>query len=299
MANIVSMKMLLEAGVHFGHQTRRWDPLMKPFIFTQRNGIHIIDLQQTVPMLNDAYEYVRELATVGRTILFVGTKKQGHESIQTEATRCGMPYVTRRWLGGMLTNFRTIQSRVKRLEELEARHAADEFERLPKKEVRKLRDEMARLTRLFGGIRSMKELPAAIFVIDPHRERLAVAEARRLELPIVAMVDTNCNPEEIDYVIPANDDAIRAIRLLTTKIADAAMEGIGIREAQVAEEKAEGEAEAQRQLEESESALDDAELGGHDENKEEPEASDVGDLAERFEALESGAEGAEPATLSG
>ncbi len=299
MANIVSMKMLLEAGVHFGHQTRRWDPRMKQFIFTQRNGIHIIDLQQTVPMLNDAYEYVRELATVGRTILFVGTKKQGHESIQTEATRCGMPYVTRRWLGGMLTNFRTIQSRVKRLEELEARYAADEFERLPKKEARKLRDEMARLSRLFGGIRSMKELPAAIFVIDPHRERLAVAEARRLELPIVAMVDTNCNPEEIDYVIPANDDAIRAIRLLTTKIADAAMEGIGIREAQVAEEKAEGEAEAQRQLEESESALDDAELGEHDENKEEPEASDVGDLAERFEALESSAEGAEPATLSG
>ena len=299
MANIVSMKMLLEAGVHFGHQTRRWDPRMKSFIFTERNGIHIIDLQQTVAMLNDAYAFVRELSTVGRTILFVGTKKQGHESIQTEATRCGMPYVTRRWLGGMLTNFRTIQSRVKRLEELEARHAADEFERLPKKEARKLRDEMARLSRLFGGIRSMNELPAAIFVIDPHRERLAVAEARRLELPIVAMVDTNCNPEEIDYVIPANDDAIRAIRLLTTKIADAAMEGIGIREAQVAEEKAEREAETQRQLEESESALDDAELDGHQEDKEEPEASDVGDLAERFEALESSAEGAEPATLSG
>ena len=299
MANIVSMKMLLEAGVHFGHQTRRWDPRMKSFIFTERNGIHIIDLQQTVAMLNDAYAFVRELSTVGRTILFVGTKKQGHESIQTEATRCGMPYVTRRWLGGMLTNFRTIQSRVKRLEELEARHAADEFERLPKKEARKLRDEMARLSRLFGGIRSMNELPAAIFVIDPHRERLAVAEARRLELPIVAMVDTNCNPEEIDYVIPANDDAIRAIRLLTTKIADAAMEGIGIREAQVAEEKAEREAETQRELEESESALDDAELDGHQEDKEEPEASDVGDLAERFEALESSAEGAEPATLSG
>ena len=299
MANIVSMKMLLEAGVHFGHQTRRWDPRMKSFIFTERNGIHIIDLQQTVAMLNDAYAFVRELSTVGRTILFVGTKKQGHESIQTEATRCGMPYVTRRWLGGMLTNFRTIQSRVKRLEELEARHAADEFERLPKKEARKLRDEMARLSRLFGGIRSMNELPAAIFVIDPHRERLAVAEARRLELPIVAMVDTNCNPEEIDYVIPANDDAIRAIRLLTTKIADAAMEGIGIREAQVAEEKAEREAETQRQLEESESALDDAELDGHQEDKEEPEASDVGDLAERFKALESSAEGAEPATLSG
>ena len=299
MANIVSMKMLLEAGVHFGHQTRRWDPRMKSFIFTERNGIHIIDLQQTVAMLNDAYAFVRELATVGRTILFVGTKKQGHESIQTEAARCGMPFVTRRWLGGMLTNFRTIQSRVKRLEELEARHAADEFERLPKKEARKLRDEMARLSRLFGGIRSMNELPAAIFVIDPHRERLAVAEARRLELPIVAMVDTNCNPEEIDYVIPANDDAIRAIRLLTTKIADAAMEGIGIREAQVAEEKAEREAETQRQLEESESALDDAELDGHQEDKEEPEASDVGDLAERFKALESSAEGAEPATLSG
>jgi small subunit ribosomal protein S2 len=299
MANVVSMKMLLEAGVHFGHQTRRWDPRMKSFIFTERNGIHIIDLQQTVGRLKEAYDFVRELTALGRTILFVGTKKQGHESVQSEATRCGMPWVTRRWLGGMLTNFRTIQSRLKRLEELEARHAADEFERLPKKEARKLRDEMARLSRLFGGIRSMKELPAAIFVIDPHRERLAVAEARRLELPIVAMVDTNCNPEEIDYVIPANDDAIRAIRLLTTKIADAAMEGIGIREAQVAEEKAEREAETQRQLEESESALDDAELDGHQEDKEEPEASDVGDLAERFEALESSAEGAEPATLSG
>jgi small subunit ribosomal protein S2 len=299
MANVVSMKMLLEAGVHFGHQTRRWDPRMKSFIFTQRNGIHIIDLQQTVGRLNQAYDFVRELTTLGRTILFVCTKKQGHESILTEAARCGMPFVTRRWLGGMLTNFRTIQSRVKRLDELEARHDAGEFERLPKKEARKLRDETARLSRLFGGIRTMNELPAAIFIIDPHRERLAVAEARRLELPIIAMVDTNCNPEEIDYVIPANDDAIRAIRLLTTKIADAAVEGIGIREAQVAEEQAEREAEAQLELEESESALEEAESEVDEENKEEPEASDVGDIAEKFEAIEANAEGAETATLSG
>ena len=293
MANVVSMKMLLEAGVHFGHQTRRWDPRMKSFIFTQRNGIHIIDLQQTVARLNEAYDFVRELASLGRTVLFVGTKKQGHESIQNEATRCGMPYVTRRWLGGMLTNFRTIRSRVKRLEELESQHDAGEFERLPKKEARKLRDEMARLARLFGGIRTMDELPAAVFVIDPNRERLAVAEARRLEVPIVAMVDTNCNPEEIDFVIPANDDAIRAIRLLTTKIADAAVEGIGLREVQLAEEQAQREAEAQRELEESESALEDAETESDEEVKEEPEASEVSDLTEQFEALDTSAETAE------
>ncbi len=299
MANVVSMKMLLEAGVHFGHQTRRWDPRMKSFIFTQRNGIHIIDLQQTVARLNEAYDFVRELASLGRTILFVGTKKQGHESIQSEAARCGMPFVTRRWLGGMLTNFRTIQSRVKRLEELEARHDSGEFERLPKKEARKLRDEMARLLRLFGGIRTMNELPAAVFVIDPNRERLAVAEARRLEVPIVAMVDTNCNPEEIDYVIPANDDAIRAIRLLTTKIADAAVEGIGIREVQLAEEQAQREAEAQRELEENESVLEDADSEADEENKEEPEASDVSDLSEAFETRDSTAESAETAARSG
>jgi small subunit ribosomal protein S2 len=299
MANVVSMKMLLEAGVHFGHQTRRWDPRMKSFIFTQRNGIHIIDLQQTVGRLNQAYDFVRELTALGRTILFVGTKKQGHESVQSEATRCGMPWVTRRWLGGMLTNFRTIQSRVKRLEELEARHDAGEFERLPKKEARKLRDETARLSRLFGGIRTMNELPAAVFVIDPNRERLAVAEARRLEVPIVAMVDTNCNPQEIDYVIPANDDAIRAIRLLTTKIADAAVEGIGIREVQLAEEQAQREAETQRELEESESVLEDAEPEVDGEDKEEPEASEVSDIAEKFETLESSTEGAKTATLPG
>jgi small subunit ribosomal protein S2 len=221
----IQMKTLLEAGVHFGHQTRRWNPKMKPFIFTERNGIHIIDLQQTVRKLEDAMVYVRELSSNGGTLLFVGTKKQAQETIEEEAARCEMPFVNRRWLGGMLTNFQTILGRIRRLEELEQRRDMGDFERLPKKEASRLNDELERLARLLGGMRGRYRLPEAVFVVDPHREHIAVAEARRTEVPIVAMVDTNCNPEVIDHPIPANDDAIRAIRLLTAKIADAVIEG--------------------------------------------------------------------------
>ena len=225
MASPVQMKTLLEAGVHFGHQTRRWDPRMKPFIFTERNGIHIIDLQQTVKRLDEAMSFARDLAANGKTILFVGTKKQAQDSIAEEATRCGMPYVNQRWLGGMLTNFATIKQRIQRREELERRKEAGEFERLPKKEAAQLEDEINRLNRLLGGMRKVYRLPDALFLVDPHRERIAVAEARRLGIPIISMVDTNCNPDEIDYPIPSNDDAIRAIRLIASKIADAVIEG--------------------------------------------------------------------------
>lgn len=221
----IQMKTLLEAGVHFGHQTRRWNPKMKTFIFTERNGIHIIDLQQTVRKLEDAMAYVRDLSSQGGTLLFVGTKKQAQETIEEEASRCGMPFVNRRWLGGTLTNFQTIATRIQRLEELERQRELGEFERLPKKEASRLNDEIERLTRLLGGMRGRYRLPDAMFVVDPHREHIAVAEGQRTEIPIVAMVDTNCNPEVIDYPIPANDDAIRAIRLLTGKIADAILEG--------------------------------------------------------------------------
>lgn len=255
MASVVSMKLLLEAGVHFGHQTRRWDPRMKPFIFTERNGIHIIDLQQTVAKLTEAYNFLRDLASQGGTVLFVGTKKQAQEAIEIEAKRAEMFYVKQRWLGGMLTNFRTIQTRVKRLEELEAGKAAGQFERLPKKEASRLDEEIVRLNRLLGGIKTMKRLPNAMFIIDPHKERLAVAEARRLEIPIVALVDTNCNPDEIDYPIPANDDAIRAVKLLTGKMADAVVEGINMRKASEEQEaeqaRAEAEALAKREMEET------------------------------------------------
>ncbi len=231
MANVVSMKLLLEAGVHFGHQTRRWDPRMKPYIFTERNGIHIIDLQQTVNKLNEAYNFARDVAAKGGTVLFVGTKKQAQEAVETEARRAEMFYVTQRWLGGMLTNFRTIQSRIKRLEELETSKAAGNFERLTKKEATLLEEEIVRLSRLLGGIRAMRRLPSAIFIIDPHKERLAVAEAQRLEIPLIALLDTNCNPDEVDYPIPANDDAIRAVKLLSSKIADAIIEGTNLRKA--------------------------------------------------------------------
>ncbi len=240
MANVVSMKLLLEAGVHFGHQTRRWDPRMRPFIFTERNGIHIIDLQQTVAKLNEAYNFVRDQVANGKTVLFVGTKKQAQEAIESEAKRANAFYVNQRWLGGMLTNFRTIQSRIRRLEELEQRRDTGELERLPKKEAGKIEEEIFRLNRLLGGIKRMRRLPDTIFIIDPHKEKIAVSEARRLEIPLVAVVDTNCNPEEIDYPVPANDDAIRAVKLLSSKIADAVIEGQQMREAQLAET-AEGE----------------------------------------------------------
>lgn len=225
MANIISMKQLLEAGVHFGHQTRRWNPKMQQFIFMDRNGIHIIDLQQTVTRLNDAYKFVEQLVAGGGTLLFVGTKKQAQEAVAEEAKRCGMYFVNQRWLGGMLTNFKTIQSRITYLRELETRRDRGEFERLPKKEVQHMQDEIQRLERILGGIKDMRRLPTAIFIIDTRKERTAVLEARRLEIPIIALADTNCDPDEMDYPIPANDDAIRAVRLLCAKIADAAVEG--------------------------------------------------------------------------
>ena len=225
LANIISMKQLLEAGVHFGHQTRRWNPKMQQFIFMDRNGIHIIDLQQTVTRLNDAYKFVEQLVANGGTILFVGTKKQAQEAVVEEAKRCGMYYVNQRWLGGMLTNFQTIQLRIRYLRDLEARRERGDFERLPKKEVQHLQDDMTRLERTLGGIKDMRRLPSAIFIIDTRKERTAVLEARRLEIPIIALADTNCDPDEMDYPIPANDDAIRAVRLLCAKIADAVIEG--------------------------------------------------------------------------
>jgi small subunit ribosomal protein S2 len=225
LANYVSMKQLLEAGVHFGHQTRRWNPKMKPFIFAERNGIHIIDLQQTVSRLNEAYKFVATITAEGESILFVGTKKQAQEAVDQEAKRCGMFYVNQRWLGGMLTNFQTIQTRIRYLKDLQARKERGEFERLPKKEAQHLEEQMARLERTLGGIKDMRRLPAAIFVVDTRKEHTAVLEARRLEIPVIALADTNCDPDEMDYPIPANDDAIRAVRLLCTKIADAAMEG--------------------------------------------------------------------------
>jgi small subunit ribosomal protein S2 len=221
----VSMRALLEAGVHFGHQTRRWNPKMRPFIFAERNGIHIIDLAQTVRRLDTALEFVRETVASGDSVLFVGTKKQAQEPVAEEAARADMPYVNQRWLGGMLTNFVTIRKRLGLLDQLEARQAAGEFERLSKKEAGRLTDEMNRLQRTLGGVRRMRRLPGAMFVIDPQRERIAVTEARKLEIPIIGTGDTNVDPDQLDYIIPANDDAIRAIRLLCTLVAEAAIEG--------------------------------------------------------------------------
>ena len=222
---VISMKQLLEAGVHFGHQTRRWNPKMAPYIFTERNGIYIIDLQKTVKKVDEAYNFVREVAGEGKTILFVGTKKQAQEAVKEEALRCDMFYVNERWLGGMLTNFQTIQKRINRLRELEKMEAENVFDVLPKKEVILLRQEMTKLQKFLGGIKDMQKLPGALFIIDPRKERIAVAEAKKLGIPIVAIVDTNCDPDEIDHVIPGNDDAIRAVKLLTGKMADAVIEG--------------------------------------------------------------------------
>ncbi|MCL5290381.1 MAG: 30S ribosomal protein S2 [Eubacteriales bacterium] len=222
---VISMKQLLEAGVHFGHQTRRWNPKMAPYIFTDRNGIYIIDLQKTVKKVEDAYNFVKQLVMDGETILFVGTKKQAQEAVREEAERCGMFFVNQRWLGGMLTNFQTIRKRIDRLHELEKKEASGALEVLPKKEVAELMHEKERLNKFLGGIKNMKRLPGTIFVIDPRKERIAVAEARKLGIPIVAIVDTNCDPDEVDYIIPGNDDAIRAVRLLTGKMAEAALEG--------------------------------------------------------------------------
>lgn len=222
---VISMKQLLEAGVHFGHQTRRWNPKMSRYIFTERNGIYIIDLQKTVKKVEEAYNFVRDLAASGGKILFVGTKKQAQDSVQEEADRSGMYYINQRWLGGTLTNFSTIQKRIARLHELERMEAEGVFEVLPKKEVILLHKEMERLEKFLGGIKNMKGIPDAVFIIDPRKERIAVAEARKLGIPIISIVDTNCDPDEVDYVIPGNDDAIRAVKLLTAKIADAVIEG--------------------------------------------------------------------------
>ena len=222
---VISMKQLLEAGVHFGHQTRRWNPKMAQYIFTERNGIYIIDLQKTVRKIDEAYMFVRDLALDGKTILFVGTKKQAQESIESEAKRCGMYFVNNRWLGGTLTNFRTIRTRIDRLNNIDKMEKEGQFELLPKKEVIKLLAEREKLEKNLGGIREMKKLPGALFVVDPRKEHIAVAEARALKIPIVGIVDTNCDPDEIDYVIPGNDDAIRAVKLIAGKMADAVLEG--------------------------------------------------------------------------
>ena len=223
--SVISMKQLLEAGVHFGHQTRRWNPKMKEYIFTERNGIYIIDLQKTVKKIEEAYYFVRDLAMEDKTILFVGTKKQAQESIEQEAKRCNMFYVNNRWLGGMLTNFRTIRTRVERLNKIDQMEATGQFELLPKKEVIQLKLEQSKLEKNLGGIKEMKKLPGALFIVDPRKEHIAVAEARTLHIPIVAIIDTNCDPDEVDYPIPGNDDAIRAVKLITAKMADAVLEG--------------------------------------------------------------------------
>ena len=223
--SVVSMKQLLEAGVHFGHQTRRWNPKMAPYIFTERNGIYIIDLQKTVKKLEEAYMFIRDLSASGESVLFVGTKKQAGDSVREEAERAGAHYVNARWLGGMLTNFRTIRQRIGRLEQLRAMEADGTFDRLPKKEVVKLDLEIEKLEKFLGGIKTMNKLPGALFIVDPRKEKIAVSEAKKLGIPVVAIVDTNCDPDEIDYVIPGNDDAIRAIRLIASTMANAVIEG--------------------------------------------------------------------------
>jgi small subunit ribosomal protein S2 len=222
--SVITMKQLLEAGVHFGHQTRRWNPKMAPYIYMERNGIYIIDLQQTVKKFTEAYDFVKNVAAEGKGILFVGTKKQAQETIKEEAQKCGMYFVNQRWLGGMLTNYKTIRKRVFRLKELEKMEQDGAFEVLTKKEVAKLINERERLERFLGGIKDMDKLPGAVFIVDPRKERIAVAEARKLGIPVVAIVDTNCDPDEVDYVIPGNDDAIRAVKLISSKIADAVLE---------------------------------------------------------------------------
>lgn len=239
--SIISMKQLLEAGVHFGHQTRRWNPKMAEYIYTERNGIYIIDLQKSVGLVDQAYKAVSDVVAEGGTILFVGTKKQAQDAIKSEAERCGMFYVNERWLGGMLTNFKTIRSRIERLKEIEAMEADGTFEVLPKKEVIALKKEMDKLTKNLGGIKEMKKIPDAIFIVDPKKERICVQEAHTLGIPLIGIADTNCDPEELDYVIPGNDDAIRAVKLIVSRMADAVIEANQgaeqeVEEAEVAEE---------------------------------------------------------------
>jgi small subunit ribosomal protein S2 len=238
------MKQLLESGVHFGHQTKRWNPKMEPYIFTERNGIYIIDLQQTVKLIDDAYNFVKEEAAKGKKVLFVGTKRQAQETVKKEAEKCGMPYVNQRWLGGMLTNYQTIKKRIDRLDELEEMEEEGIFEVLPKKEVIELNKEHDKLERFLGGIRNMNGLPDVLFITDAKKEDIAVAEAIKLDIPIVSILDTNCDPDLIDYVIPGNDDAIRAVKLITSVISDAVLAGKqGRQEAQAQEEQAEAQAQ--------------------------------------------------------
>ena len=243
--SVISMKQLLEAGVHFGHQTRRWNPKMAPYIYTERNGIYIIDLQKTVGLVDDAFDAIAGIAAQGGNILFVGTKKQAQEAIKSEAERCGMYYVNERWLGGMLTNFKTIQSRIKRLKDIERMAEDGTFEVLPKKEVIAIKKEQEKLEKNLGGIKEMKKIPDAIFIVDPKKEKICVQEAHKLNIPLIGICDTNCDPEELDYVIPGNDDAIRAVKLIVAKMADAVIE------AKQGEELVDTTAEAEEVIEEA------------------------------------------------
>ncbi|MCR4712487.1 MAG: 30S ribosomal protein S2 [Clostridia bacterium] len=244
--SVISMKQLLEAGVHFGHQTRRWNPKMKPYIFTERNGIYIIDLQKTVRKIDEAYDFIRSVAQEGKPVLFVGTKKQAQNAIKDEALRCGQYFVSERWLGGMLTNYKTISARIKRLNDINRMEEDGTFEKLSKKEVTKLKGERDKLEKNLGGIKDMKGMPGAMFIVDPKKERIAVKEAHTLGIPVVGIVDTNCDPEDVDYVIPGNDDAIRAIKLISGKMADAVIEG---REGESFDEGAEDQAALEAQVE--------------------------------------------------
>ena len=253
--SVISMKQLLEAGVHFGHQTRRWNPKMAPYIYMERNGIYIIDLQKSVGMVDDAYNAVSEIVANGGTILFVGTKKQAQDAVQTEAERCGMYYVNERWLGGMLTNFKTIQSRIRRLKDIERMSQDGTFDVLPKKEVIGLKKEWEKLERNLGGIKDMRKIPDAIFVVDPKKEHICVKEAQSLGITLIGIADTNCDPEELDYVIPGNDDAIRAVKLIVSKMADAVIEA---NQGETAEESAEGTDTADASLEEGEAVAEEA-----------------------------------------
>ncbi len=247
--SVVSMKQLLEAGVHFGHQTRRWNPKMAPYIFTERNGIYIIDLQKTIKMIDDAYDFMRQVGETGKPVLFVGTKKQAQSAIRDEALRCGMFYVNERWLGGMLTNYKTISRRIARLNEIKEMEEDGTINKYAKKEILKIRAEAAKLEKFLGGIKEMKGMPAAVFVVDPKKEKIAVKEARILGIPVVGIVDTNCDPDDVDYIIPANDDAIRAVKLITSCMADAIIEA---KQGESFDEGSAEEAEAETEAEEAE-----------------------------------------------
>lgn len=285
---VVTMKQLLEAGVHFGHQTRRWNPKMAPYIYMERNGIYIIDLQQTVKKFEEAYEFIKSIAAEGKTVLFVGTKKQAQEAIEQEAQRCGMFYVNQRWLGGMLTNFSTIRQSIERLKKIEEMEEKGILERLPKKEVMQIKKRKARLEKYLSGIRDMEKLPDALFVVDPRRERNAVLEARKMDIPIIAIVDTNCDPDEIDYPIPGNDDAIRAIRLFSALIADAVLEGKRLASEGQEMIATEGIAIPQEEIEEAEVAeeIEEIVVDNNDNKEEEENVSQEEDALQILEELQ-------------